>query len=646
MKFTSTPKHLLRAIAILPVLALGACEESAADGDDGAACPGGKCDAPTDPKDFACKNVVDKSGRGRPNVLAELTDPISQLVLRGGKSCPTSYRDVVAKLRTEDVKGCEGGGGAGMSSRAVTETGQYDGGKLLQFFRTVTTRRCNGRQDFEVLFSLFGPTKQALPSNVEVMAFDAEAKEFNYYTIEGSKWIFHGSSSDFTEGRSKERCGGCHTGGGMVMKELDTPWANWTGHFQTPGATELVNAFKDDLGNESSGADMESLTNAGNRAWTKTRVTRALDPSKGTPADLLRPLFCTVEFNLDTASDFETSPVSGIPVDMLVDPQFKGFGSIGMKDDVYQAARTAAGYTVPELGKTDTFFKFMFVERSKADNMYVDELKSQGVIDADFVKDVLAIDMTRPVFSDERCALLEFAPTFAQLGVGAGGGEDTGTGEGGSSSEGGGSSDGGSSGGDGGSSDGGTSGGGPVGAGNCCTADAARKGCENPEVEACVCTGTVGDSFCCDGNWDATCVMEAVQQCAASCPMGVGEDDEPMLTAGPRASAATDAASIRAAFIANLEQANPAPDSAAAQLLTSLEDTSDASAHDARVASFLKACEDRDERALMDDLFRIVTWQRDIAYGHPVMEFQETMAKTKLQVPSSLRLDPTTCEAK
>ena len=38
------------------------------------------------------------------------------------------------------------------------------------------------------------------------------------------------------------RCAACHTGGGLIMKELDTPWVHWEGHMDTPGAAELVNA--------------------------------------------------------------------------------------------------------------------------------------------------------------------------------------------------------------------------------------------------------------------------------------------------------------------------------------------------------------------------------------------------------------------
>src|SRR5690349_13048330 len=190
--------------------------------------------------------------------------------------------------------------------------------------------------------SLFGiKANGTLPAAAEMIAFDPESKEFNYYEVSGGRWTYFGSSSDFVEKGPGQgdtrRCANCHTGGGLVMKELDTPWVNWTGHFQTPGTNKVIDANKDDLGSESSGANMESVVNAGNREWTKTRVTNALNPMRSDVKALLRPLFCTVEHNIDTAVDFDSSNFQGIPVDFLVDPAFKSFGSIGIKSDVYTA---------------------------------------------------------------------------------------------------------------------------------------------------------------------------------------------------------------------------------------------------------------------------------------------------------------------
>ena len=128
----ATPSiRLLAALSLCAplVVGLGCAADEDGTADDGG-CSGGKCDAPTDPALFACKNVVDESGRGRPNVLAELNDPFSELVLRGGSGCPKNFAETIEKLRTEDKTGCDSGKGAGMSARFVTETGQFDMGAL------------------------------------------------------------------------------------------------------------------------------------------------------------------------------------------------------------------------------------------------------------------------------------------------------------------------------------------------------------------------------------------------------------------------------------------------------------------------------------------------------------------------------------
>jgi len=51
-------------------------------------------------------------------------------------------------------------------------------------------------------------------------------------------------------------------------------------------------------------------------------------------------------------------------------------------------------------------------------------------------------------------------------------------------------------------------------AGNCCTAEAGRMGCENDTIEMCVCGM---DDFCCMTEWDETCVGIATGSCSATC---------------------------------------------------------------------------------------------------------------------------------
>jgi hypothetical protein len=61
-------------------------------------------------------------------------------------------------------------------------------------------------------------------------------------------------------------------------------------------------------------------------------------------------------------------------------------------------------------GAIDTVFDYVFIERSHIDNDYINQLKAAGIIDDDFIKDVLMVDFTRHVFSDDRCGLATLLP--------------------------------------------------------------------------------------------------------------------------------------------------------------------------------------------------------------------------------------------
>jgi len=414
---------ILAASLVLPSLfGCAAPDEGTAD------CDNGRCDdvpdseVPASPCDGI---IVDKSGADHQKVAGRNNDPVAKFVFRAGTTCPTSFQDIMAKLKENDKEGCPNDED-GLSTRLISETAQATG--TATSYRAVTTRTCGSRDTDSVLFSLFGLRAGAtsLPAGVEIIAFDDTAGVFNYYETDGRTLNFFGNSKDMLKGTGTgddRRCAGCHTGGGLIMKELDTPWLHWEGHVNTPGAQELVTANKALMGSKNTGAEFEGVVKQGNAKWNKTRLdflksgTGQVDVGA-----LLKPLFCTVEVNLDNGADFE-SPVKGgpggselsrIPFDSLLDPQLKGFGSISVTFADYDALIKSNGQKVGGVtGAIDTIFDYVFIERSHADNDYVSQLKAAGIIDDDFIKDVMMVDFTRPVFSDDRCGLLTFAPKLA-----------------------------------------------------------------------------------------------------------------------------------------------------------------------------------------------------------------------------------------
>jgi hypothetical protein len=409
-----TIPYLLAAVAPLAISCAAPEDEAEIECDED-----GKCD---EVKSTVCDGIMkDKSGANTKKTAGRRNDPLAKAVWHEGDSCPTTFSEVMDKLRANDKEGCEGERD-GIETRVISETAQAQGKATT--YRTVTTRTCGDRDTNGIMFSLFGISAGAsrLPEAFEVIAFDETAGIYNFYESDGRELHFFGNSNDMLKGpgsNDNRRCASCHPAGGLVMKELDTPWLHWEGHMDIPGAEDLVEKHKN-LGTKNTGAELEFVVKSGNDKWNKTRL-ETLKKS-GKVDQLLKPLFCSVEVNLDNGADFE-SPVMGgpggdemsrVPFDSLLDPQLKSFGSISIQFADYDALIKEKGQTLPGVpGAIDTVFDYVFVERSHIDNDYVEKLVEAGIVDADFVKDVLMVDFTRPVFSSDRCGLLSFAPQLA-----------------------------------------------------------------------------------------------------------------------------------------------------------------------------------------------------------------------------------------
>lgn len=353
--------------------------------------------------------------------LAELNDPIAQKVFASG-SCPKTFEELAQKLRETDTKSCKKERD-GVKTRLVAERSQLIGEP--DSYRAVVSRACDGRSEHELLFSLFGiafdgdQPPSELPEDVEIIAFDRERQVFDYYTIESGSWTHFGNSKDMLEPKAEKklRCANCHTGGGLIMKELNQPWVHWEGKTTTPGTDALVDAFPS-FGSKATGYNLEPAIKKGNDAWNSERIEHA--KANKSVADLVRPLFCSVEVNIQANG----GAVSTINTDFLFDPTLSrkdtlpvsasdyasllGTNKQRITDDAGKTLKDKAGNDV-----VDTFFKFPYPERSAADVDYVAKLVAAGIVSEGFIKDALMVDFTRPVFSDARCKLADLAPKSA-----------------------------------------------------------------------------------------------------------------------------------------------------------------------------------------------------------------------------------------
>ena len=169
------PAHL----ALVPLLAIGCATEP----DEGLECTDGKCDVLDAAKlpvcktaaDFAtedgslactpCGNILkDKSGRGFFPAFAGNDALIKKAYMtfedkNGNKkidtdevTCPVDMPGIMAKLEKVDTKSCNG-----IATRIVSEEAALLGADAANY-RAVTSRNCDGRGEFGLLFSSFGFT--------------------------------------------------------------------------------------------------------------------------------------------------------------------------------------------------------------------------------------------------------------------------------------------------------------------------------------------------------------------------------------------------------------------------------------------------------------------------------------------------------
>jgi hypothetical protein len=409
------PVVLIAAVAPLTAMGCGA-DDGGQTGDD-ANVTSGTCDV---------FSAHDKRKMTK-DELAANKDPIAQKLLLG-EGCPTNFNEISAKFAKTDGKGCENN--KGVDTRLVNDS-VFLTGKAEGSYRGVIARECDGRGDNELFISVFGisPDDAQLPqTQTELIGMDKTAGVFNYYVRESkqNQWVFMGSSIDAVSQGYKcddngacepvaakdARCWACHEGGGANMKELHSPWSGWNLNNGMPGNDAIIKKFGSQLGTANTGIDLEGRVSSGNQLWNKTRIKTL--KAKGA-AEVLRPLFCTLTLNLQDAGS--PGNVSNVPGNYLVSDTFGG--GVAIDNASYQAQLKANDQRITDGSKQlqgkngpviDNQNAFRAPIKGFIDVDYIDQLIAEKIIDDDFAKDVLNVDLTRPVFSKIRCDLLSKAP--------------------------------------------------------------------------------------------------------------------------------------------------------------------------------------------------------------------------------------------
>jgi hypothetical protein len=378
-------------------------------------------------------------------VLKRILAPVLQ-----GKACPTNYTEI---QRSPGLQSCK------LETRIISERSMYL--QTPDLGRALASRTCSDESGG--IFFLIDPIhagKDLIPTDVELLGEDSVDGIFSYYAREAASgprdsfstdasevarmkepaiWKFYGTSADFVSNgydcatakfhgacqsrwaqdkgvpgnASGARCASCHPGGGMVQKELDSPWTYWQ---QDPGADSntgkggYTTKRTDVYGQFQSGADFEGVTKEKNTKWAKKRVQLL---AKKSIKDVLRPVFCTLDVNLQAGLGDEGDV--RIRSDLLVDPVFHASINAAVDPDNYKAAITELKQTIrgfPTGKFTDTPDPFIYPERSALDSAYVDALiadEAKLKLGEDLIRDILFVDFTRPIYSPTRCGLVDLA---------------------------------------------------------------------------------------------------------------------------------------------------------------------------------------------------------------------------------------------
>ena len=277
---------------------------------------------------------------------------------------------------------------------------------------------------------------------MELIAWDSHKHVFNFWELIGdgrnSRWHYRGDSHDIARdvaevntGKrpvsfgARLRCSGCHTLGGPILKELEAPHNDWwtTAHGLPLGSLAL-RPQAEDVGHRLAAALFARAADASNLAvLVKRGVDRLLAAEQSrAPSQLrseLRSLFATMEIQLrsDVRPFLERAGDEvQVPVGFFVDERLLARGPVKVPARLHREALEATGsrFAPGEApGLIESFHAFLVPVRSYADDRRLERLRAAGLLDDEFIADVLAVDLTTPVFSEARASLLRFVPDAA-----------------------------------------------------------------------------------------------------------------------------------------------------------------------------------------------------------------------------------------
>lgn len=407
------------------------------------------------PEDVFLTNVLG-------NAKCTLVVKGKRLNAKGTGACPTKLSAILDRLEGVAVAApAPTGSGSAVPSGSATGSGSAapspaptpatkpeffvvselgDKPALDNAYRFVVAGGAGATSD-KLYIASFASGNGAPQDGTEVMAWSEKIQAFVYWKEENGTWVRKGDGtmvpSQAKGAKPTFECMSCHTSGGPIMKELHDSWANWTSTWMTVSDPKSPDAtFNRMFSKVTRADDMEKRVIASEHLHTKGRVTRA--KTAGDLKGVLTQLFCDVgegtliaahsknSQRFGTVSTFSSMLPGAFVVSPLLRAPRTGTGvELGLEQSVAFKLPTIDSLSVESKAYSETLTKFeskiggqsgdsIFPmngpEKSYADVDAVQELVRQGLVDADFVADVLMTDFTTPAFSAPRCALADALP--------------------------------------------------------------------------------------------------------------------------------------------------------------------------------------------------------------------------------------------
>ena len=271
---------------------------------------------------------------------------------------------------------------------------------------------------------------------IEAIAWDPAKQLFNFYELTRARdckppeahWCYRGDSRLILEDieflyrprdagqkpfNNRLRCSGCHVNGGLVQKELSPPHNDWfvTSRKLPLGSLTPDAAVAKIFQGLVDADELRKLVQASSRRLAASPEYRKALQSRSMQ-EQLRPLFCAVELNIESDHDpfDQQKPAVQIPAGFFVDPRL-GASSIAIPRENYDQALQKLRSHMPEKPvPTDADHAWLTPDKADSDMVMMGGLVQMGIVDSEFVADVLAVDFTEPLFSASRCRLLRLVP--------------------------------------------------------------------------------------------------------------------------------------------------------------------------------------------------------------------------------------------